>query len=329
MHRQQKILRLSAELTRSSRLLCPHTQSRTIFNFFRNKTSQPKPESTRPSSNPILEDYLRNNPEQKPKAPSPGSIARGDLASTSIFDDDGGASKPTPTTTPKPTDTSKPPRKPAANLAAVALDPAPRASERWARKMVIRDITRGERLSRPRFLKRTERQLVLRSHNFKTSVKKLGPLARQIAGKTVEDAITQMKFSPKKAARDVLGHLLHARDMAVVSRGMGLGEESAEDQTIRLKDGKRHVVADPSAMYVSQAWVGRGPYDKMPEFRARGRTNILRAPYTSLSVEIKEEATRIREHSDREAKRLRQRKEKVWVQLPDRPLVGQRQWYSW
>lgn len=312
----------SARLLKTHHNSCPYRQTRTIFNFFRNKPSQPAADATRPPSNPILEEYLKNKPAAKPETrPDPN----GRLVSTSIFEDVDAS----PTATPQ-TPSSTPKQKPAPALAAVALEPNPRANERWARKMVIRDIERRERLSRSQFIKRTERELVLKSHHIKTSVKKLGPLARQIAGKNVEDAITQMKFSNKKAAKEVLAHLVHARDMAVVGRGMGMGAETeAGSKTIRLKDGKRHVVADPSDMYVSQAWVGRGPYGSLPDFRARGNTNIMRTPWTSISLEIKEEATRVRQHNDREAKRLRRRSEKVWVPLPDRPLVGQRQWYSW
>ena len=49
------------------------------------------------------------------------------------------------------------------------------------------------------------------------------PLARQIAGKPIEEAIVQMRYSQKKAAGDVRRHLEFARDEAVVRRGMGLG----------------------------------------------------------------------------------------------------------
>lgn len=48
--------------------------------------------------------------------------------------------------------------------------------------------------------------------------------------------------------------------------------------------------------------------------------------FTGISVVLKEEATRIRQATDREAKRL---KEKVWVPLPDRPITAQRQYPLW
>ena len=50
------------------------------------------------------------------------------------------------------------------------------------------------------------------------------------------------------------------------------------------------------------------------------------SPNTGISVVLKEEKTRIREHKEREAKKLRQG---PWVHLPDRPITAQRPYYSW
>jgi len=74
---------------------------------------------------------------------------------------------------------------------------------------------------------RTERSHLSKSPFFKTSLKKLGPLARQIAGKSIDEAIMQMRFSTKKAARDVHKHLIQARNEAVAIRGMGLPDPNA------------------------------------------------------------------------------------------------------
>ena len=98
---------------------------------------------------------------------------------------------------------------------------------------------------------------------------------------------------------------------------------------IQLKDGKRYKVTEPTKIYVDQAWVGRGPFGMLPDYRARGQVNMMRTPWTSISVVLKEEATRIREYKERETKRQRERVTKVWTPLPDRPISGQRQWFSW
>lgn len=163
--------------------------------------------------------------------------------------------------------------------------------------MVIREIRGRHRMSKTVKIARSERQSLTKSEMLKTSVKKLGPLARQIAGKPVEEAIVQMRFSKKKAARDVKRMLEYARDEAMVKRGMGLGavqaavEEGQEVQqqpkpkpmVVIDKKGKRRTISDTTSMYVDQAWVGRGTYGREPDYRARGRLNIMRPPYTSKS----------------------------------------------
>ena len=59
--------------------------------------------------------------------------------------------------------------------------------------------------------------------------------------------------------------------------GMGKGKKTL----VIDKNGKRRVVTDRTAMYVDQAWVGRGTYDFAPDYRARGKVNRLRLPWTS------------------------------------------------
>lgn len=212
----------------------------------------------------------------------------------------------------------------------VALNPNPKAQLRWEKKMVIREIRKRGRIPRPVQIQRTERESLSKSHWFKTSVKKLGPLARQIAGKNIDEAILQMRFSKKKAAQDVLGHLEHAKNVAMVRAGMGLGSsESVKPITVTLKSGERMKINDPTAIYIQQAWVNRGPYGFDMDHRARGQINRLRPPATGLSVLLKEEKTRIREWEDREATALRKRKAQLWTQLPDRKVSAQNQYYSW
>lgn len=179
-----------------------------------------------------------------------------------------------------------------------ALNPLPIRRKRWMRRKIIKAWRGNRRYSRKELIELTERQTVSRSHFFKTSVKKLAPLARQIAGRPIDEAITQMRFSNKKVAREVLEHLEHAKNQAMVKHRMGLGEQPVENVNseskgtrlltvpgpieIETKDRKRKLVSDMTGIYIEQAWVGRGSYDKEPEYRARGRINILRKPYTSM-----------------------------------------------
>lgn len=106
------------------------------------------------------------------------------------------------------------------------IDPRPNARARWARMMVIRNIRHRGRITREMRIARSERSHLSKSRFFKTSLKKLGPLARQIAGKSIDEAIMQMRFSTKKAAKEVHKHLIQARNEAVAMRGMGLPDPS-------------------------------------------------------------------------------------------------------
>lgn len=315
--------------------------------------------------NPYLEEFQRKNPNAANVTQSQARPSAGDLPASSIFEDDRRAqiqqeqaSAATNSTDQDSSDGNTQTRDP--NNMLRVLDPDPNSRERWERKKVIQMVRRGGRLTDQQVIKRTEREHLVKSQNFKTSVKKLGMLARQIQGKTIEDAIVQMRFSKKKIAAEIMKQLEYARDEAVVMRGMGLGN-IASDETpaalnlpratttrttsttatpppssstpktptqIQLKSGQRHTITNPSQIYIDQAWVGRGPFGQLPDYRARGQTNILRTPWTSLTVLLKEEATRVREFSEREAKRRREAVgKKLWVPLPDRPVQWQRQWY--
>ncbi|KAJ5555370.1 Ribosomal protein L22 bacterial/chloroplast-type [Penicillium sp. DV-2018c] len=215
-------------------------------------------------------------------------------------------------------------------LVLAGLGPDPKAQLRWERKMMVREIRKRGRVPAKVEIKRTERESLSKSHWIKTSLKKLGPLARQIAGKNIDEAILQMRFSNKKAAKDVLEHLEHAKNVAIVRAGMGLEKTTpAKPIEVILKTGERKKITNPSDIYIQQAWVNRGPYGFDMDHRARGQINRMRPPTTGISVLLKEEKTRIREWEDRNAKAERQRVSQLWTQLPDRKIPTQNQYYSW
>jgi ribosomal protein L22 len=223
----------------------------------------------------LTEEFLKKKPTANQQ------LIRGSLASSSIFEDEevAGAKRKGASTKAQQAET---PRNP--DTMAAAIDPDPQARKRWERKMVIREIHKRGRLSRTQQLKREERVLLSKSHDFKTSVKKLVPLAKQISGKTVDEAIIQMRFSKKKAAKDVKEHLEHARNEAIVKRGMGLGlgaNEKFHPVQIMTKNGKRVKVADPTVLYVDQAWCGKGLFGTTPDHRARGQIYTMKNRYTS------------------------------------------------
>ncbi|KAI5811628.1 ribosomal protein L22/L17 [Peziza echinospora] len=183
------------------------------------------------------------------------------------------------------------------------VDPTRAYAWTWPQRFEARQHHRRGRLTKKMQILQTEKSHTAKSHWIKTSVKKLAPLARQVAGMTLNDAIVQMRFSPKKASSELLGHLTDARAEAMLRRDM-----------------------NPDEMYIDQAWVGRGTYEKELSHRARGRIDMLRKPYTSITVVLKEEATRKRLAKEAAEKVARK---KVWVQLPNKPIPGQQQYYQW
>jgi len=189
------------------------------------------------------------------------------------------------------------------------LDPDPRARRALERKLVIKRIAKHGRVTKAVKLMRTERSMTFKSDMFATSVKKLTHVINQIRGKTVEEALVQLRFSKKLIALDVLKSLQMARDQAIVARGMGLGtgvspakaaralkslpedsdsaiepyiadgskmrRRNGEKVVVELKDGREKVVTDPTEVYIDQAWVNKGAQTHSAEFRARGRVNML------------------------------------------------------
>ncbi|KAI0388584.1 ribosomal protein L22/L17 [Xylariaceae sp. FL0594] len=212
-----------------------------------------------------------------------------------------------------------------------ALDPDPRWRVRYQRKKIMQSIRSGGKLSKKELIKQTEKELTSTSEILPTSVKKLVHLSHQIVGKTVDEAITQMRFSKKKMAREVKYQLEEARDMAIASRGMSLGVHNGgvleKPRTILTKDGSKVEVQDTSRLYVDESWVTKGPYrGSRVHYMARGRMSFMWRPTTRISIVLKEEKTRIRQHEERVAKEA---KKAPWVHLPNRPVTAQRQYYSW
>lgn len=192
----------------------------------------------------------------------------------------------------------------------MTLDPDERMRRDFEKSRVIKSIRRHGRLTKAQNIARTERQSLFKSQNLPTSVKKLQKVVNQIAGKTVSEALVQLRFSKKRVARDVVKGLEIAENEAIAGRGMGLGsgrlaqkrweqqrtqgmaglpehgkeaskKVSGKAVTIEMKDGSKKLVRDPTQIYIEQAWVGKGEMWKSPEYRARGAMNLLRHRTTS------------------------------------------------
>ncbi|KAF2968295.1 hypothetical protein GQX73_g5277 [Xylaria multiplex] len=165
-----------------------------------------------------------------------------------------------------------------------SLDPDPRWKVRYQRKKIMQMVRANGQLSKQEHIKLTEKELTSNSEALPTSTKKLVHLSHQIVGKTVEEAITQMRFSKKKMAREVRYQLEEARDEAIVSRGMGLGAQDGAvpvPRKIQTKDGKKLEVQDPTRLYVDESWVTKGPYrSSRIQYHARGRMSVMWRPTT-------------------------------------------------
>lgn len=164
-----------------------------------------------------------------------------------------------------------------------ALDPDPRWRIRWQRKKVMQMVRSGGKVTKEQHIKMTEKEITQKSENLNTSTKKLMFLSRQIQGKTLDEALTQMRYSKKKTASEVSYVLKEARDRAIVSRGMGLGQVNGEvldkPRQIQDKEGKWLEVSDPTRLYIDQAWVGKGPPRGMRiQYHARGRMSRMMKP---------------------------------------------------
>ncbi len=180
-----------------------------------------------------------------------------------------------------------------------ALDPDPRWRIRYQKRKVaqmVREQTaaatgslapeaaaRRRHEDRVRRIRLSERQATSQSSPLATSTKKLVHLSHQIVGKTVDEAIEQMRFSKKKMAREVRYQLEEARDTAIAAQGMGLGPADrappAAPRKIQDKAGRWFEVSDPTRLYVDESWVGTGPYrGARVQYHARSRMSLMWRP---------------------------------------------------
>ncbi|KAJ2612348.1 39S ribosomal protein L22, mitochondrial [Coemansia sp. RSA 1365] len=157
--------------------------------------------------------------------------------------------------------------------------------------------------------------------NFPVSPRKLGMLARQITGQPLNEAIRQMQFSSKRAAKRIRSSLAHARRNAIVQRKM-----------------------NPENMIVKLARVGKGmKFRKKIDIKARGRFGIIRNPTAHLKYVLWEKPVDIKPTGRDAIERallagdLQRRKgkgfklsRKVWMPLDERkPVVNAKPYYNW
>ena len=107
-------------------------------------------------------------------------------------------------------------------------------------------------------------QFWIRTGMFRVSAQKLNLLGRQITNLPLPQAIIQMQFSPKRAAREVLSLLKQAQG--------------------RIKAAPER--PDPSAYTIQQAVIGKGTYLKRIDIKGRGRHGVIWRPHSFLRLQV-------------------------------------------
>ncbi|OQR98787.1 hypothetical protein ACHHYP_07842 [Achlya hypogyna] len=100
---------------------------------------------------------------------------------------------------------------------------------------------------------------------IRVSPRKLSLLAQQIRGLPVEEALTQMTFSPKRKAAIVKKTVQNAINLADINYGI-----------------------EPTNLKVAEAFVNKGLFLKRLKIMGRGRAGIKHRPHSHLTIVLKE-----------------------------------------
>ncbi|XP_065834125.1 large ribosomal subunit protein uL22m-like [Oscarella lobularis] len=118
-----------------------------------------------------------------------------------------------------------------------------------------------ERLGKPENDKVT---IYASRRQVKGSPWKLNLVAKQIRRLPVDEAIRQMQFSPKGAAKTVLEVL-----------------KDAKQRGCSKADGLEH-------LYIDESYAGKGTYKKMIKYHGRGRRGIMHKHYSHYFLKLRE-----------------------------------------
>jgi ribosomal protein L22 len=228
----------------------------------------------------------KQNPNRQLSLPPRPKVEHGKLASTSIFDPQREIPGYKDDLTPKQKAAIKARyeerEKQVAmdkdkELSALRLDPDPLGRKTLERELVIKGIRRRGRLTKEQTLKRTERQMLYKSLQLATSTKKLTKLMNMIQGKTVEEALVQLRFNQKRIARDVYKGLLVAQDYAIAERGMGLDglRKRGEHKTIQAAEGKLQNIARQAKSDPDHVEAHKAALEKAKEAREAAKLALI------------------------------------------------------
>ncbi|CEG66174.1 hypothetical protein RMATCC62417_02802 [Rhizopus microsporus] len=154
--------------------------------------------------------------------------------------------------------------------------------------------------------KHVEKQYTFSSADFLVSPRKLNMLARQIRNLPIDEAIKQMEFSDKRAAKKILHNLAFAKKNATNQKGM-------------------------QNMIVAQAWVGKGTYQKRVNPHGRGQFGVKEVKKAHITFLFKE-ASAVAESSKLDKRNIRgwKKTKKVWTPLNEtKPIYNPKPFYNW
>lgn len=125
------------------------------------------------------------------------------------------------------------------------------------------------------------REFWVRSGLFRVSAQKLNMLGRQITSLTLPSAILQMRFSQKRAAKEVHSVLLQAQ-ARIKMEGKIISTSADKDKDKKLTA----VVDDPNKFVVQQAVIGKGSYLKRIDIKGRGRHGVIWRPHAFIRIQV-------------------------------------------
>jgi large subunit ribosomal protein L22 len=103
--------------------------------------------------------------------------------------------------------------------------------------------------------------------NLRTSARKLNLVAQSIRGLSVQRALNELEFSPKRIAQDVRKALYSA-----------------------ISNAENNHNLDIDSLVVAEAYVGKNLVMKRFAARARGRASRIQKPFSEITIVVREQA---------------------------------------
>ena len=120
-------------------------------------------------------------------------------------------------------------------------------------------------------VKKTRRQgdneAMAKLSSLRTSPRKLNLVAQSIRGLSVQRALNELQFSPKRIAQDVRKALYSA-----------------------ISNAENNHNLDIDSLVVAEAYVGKNLVMKRFAARARGRASRIQKPFSEITIVVREQA---------------------------------------